>query len=300
MIPKIFTPTVTIFKENGKIDIDANIHLMNSLLDAGIDGFVPLGSTGEFPFIRNNKEKKEYLSRVIEAMRGRAELLVGTGGIGPEETVELSNFVLELGVKGVLVISESYFAMSQEDFYRYYSHMAENICRDIYIYNYPARTGSCIDADTVVALAAKYPNIKGMKDSILDFSHTAEILEKILPVRPDFEVFSGYDHQFLENNKLGGAGGIGALSNIAPKVWSNWVKATAVCDEAGMSEGLQRITDMFPIYSLESNPHKLIKEILVAEGLDVSTWCNFPYNALKEDSLKKAMEYLGEDAHWLE
>ena len=200
MKPKILTPTVTILKENGRIDIEGNLRLINALIDAGIDGFVPLGSTGEFPFLKDNREKVAYLDRLIREVGDRAELLVGTGGIGVKETVELSNFVLEKGVKGVLVISESYFNMSQEDFYRYYAFMAENIQGSVYIYNYPARTGSSIAADTVLALAKKYPNIKGMKDSILEFEHTAEIMEIVLPVRPDFEVFSGYDHQFLENH----------------------------------------------------------------------------------------------------
>lgn len=299
MTPKIFTPTVTILTVDGKIDIDGNLRLMDALIHAGIDGFVPLGSTGEFPFLQDNEEKKAYLSRCIAHVGHRAELLVGTGGISPEKTVELSNFVLERGVKGALIISESYFSMSQDDFYRYYAYMAEHICGDVYIYNFPARTGSSIAADTVVKLSEKYPNIKGMKDSILDFGHTAEILEKVLKVRPDFQVFSGYDHQFLDNHRLGGAGGVGALSNIAPHVWADWVKATAAGDAAGMQAGQKRIEELFPFYSLESNPHKLIKEVLVQEGLDIGTSCFFPYNSIKPDSLPKALALLGSDAGWL-
>ena len=299
MTPKILTPTVTIFKDDGHVDIEANLRLMDALIDAGIDGFVPLGSTGEFPFVLDNEEKKAYLSRVIDHTRGRCDLLIGTGGISRDKTVELSNFVLEKGVMGVLIISESYFNMSPLDFYRYYSYMAENIHGNVYIYNFPARTGSSIDADTVLALAEKYPNIKGMKDSILDFEHTASIMRKVLPVRPDFEMFSGYDHHFMENHKLGGAGGVGALSNIAPKVWADWVKATAAEDAEGMEKGLKRINELFPIYSLESNPQKILKEILCREGLEVNTFCHFPYDYLQDGSVEKAMAILGDDANWL-
>lgn len=298
MIPKIFTPTVTILKDDGRIDIDGNITLMEALIRGGVNGMVPMGSTGEFPFFKDNDEKKCYLNEYIQAAQGRAELLVGTGGIGYKETIELSNYVLAKGVKGVLVISESYFNMSPTDFYHYYAFMAEHIEGDLYIYNFPARTGSNIPPDTVVELAARYSNIKGMKDSILDFAHTEEILKKVLPIRPDFEVFSGYDHQFIENHKLGGAGGIGALSNIAPKVWSDWVKATAAEDATGMSAGLQRIEALMPFYSLESNPQKLIKEVLNREGLTLNTFCHFPYNYLSEGTLEQAMALLGNDAHW--
>lgn len=300
MTPKILTPTVTIFTDDGHVDIDGNLRLMDALIDAGIDGFVPLGSTGEFPFVLDNEEKKVYLERVIEHTKGRCDLLVGTGGITPEKTVDLSNFVLEKDVMGVLIISESYFAMSPSDFYRFYAYMAENIRGDVYIYNFPARTSSSIDADTVLKLAENHPNIKGMKDSILDFEHTAEIMRKVLPVRPDFEMFSGYDHQFVENNKLGGAGGVGALSNIAPLVWAGWVKAVREGDADGIEKGLKRIHELFEIYTLESNPHKLIKEILVAEGLKINTYSHFPYNCLKAGSVARALEILGEDADWLQ
>jgi len=295
MRPQIFTPTVTIMKDNGKLDIDGNIRLMDALIAGGVDGFVPMGSTGEYPFFKNNEEKKEYLNEYIEAARGRTQLLVGTGGIGYKETIDLSNHVLAKGVKGVLVISEFYFHMSPKDFYDYYAFMAEHIERDLYIYNFPARTGSSIDADTIVELVKKYDNIKGLKDSVLDFAHTGEILRKVLPIRPDFETFSGYDHHFLDNIALGGAGGISALSNMVPRVWSGWVKAARESDKAAMEAGFKRINELMAFYSLESNPQKLIKEVLNRQGVKVNTWCHFPYDYLLEGSLDKAMEMIGED-----
>ena len=298
MKPQIFTPTVTILKDNGKLDIEGNIRLMNALIEGGVDGFVPMGSTGEYPFFKNNQEKKEYLSEYIAAAEGRTQLLVGTGGIGYKETIDLSNYVLDKRVKGVLVISEFYFNMSQLDFYNYYAFMAEHIERDLYIYNFPARTGSSIEADTIVQLVSRYENIKGLKDSVLDFAHTEEILKKVLPIRPDFEVFSGYDHHFLDNIRLGGAGGISALSNMVPKVWSGWVKAARTGDKAGMEAGLKRINELMAFYSLESNPQKLIKEVLNREGIKVNTFCHFPYDYLLEGSLEKAMELIADDGNY--
>ncbi len=300
MKPKIFTPAVTVIMDNGKPDMDGNIKLAETLIKGGVDGIVPMGSTGEFPYFKNNDEKKAYLAEYISAIDGRVELLVGTGGIGYKETVELSDFVLKRGVKGVLIICESYFNMNQNEFYRYYSYMAENIDGDVYIYNYPVRTGNNIEAETVVRLADKYKNIKGMKDSILDFSHTEKIIKQVLPVRPDFEVYSGFDHQFLENHKLGGAGGVGALSNIVPKVWSKWVKDTAEENALGVEQGLARISELMKIYDMESNPQKILKEILKREGVDINTFCHGPYNYLNENSLENAMELLGDDAYWLE
>ena len=142
MTPKLFVPTVTAIRADGRIDIDGNLRLMDALIGAGIEGFLLLGSTGEFPYFKDNEEKKAYLAQAIAAAEGRAELLIGTGGIGMKETVELSNFVLQQGVKGAMIISEFYFNMQPADFYRYYATLASEIGGDVYIYNYPARTGN--------------------------------------------------------------------------------------------------------------------------------------------------------------
>ena len=299
MIPKLFVPAVTVLHDNGKIDIDGNIRLLDTLIGAGVEGVLVLGSTGEFPYFKDNEEKKAYLTQYIAAAKGRAELLIGTGGIGVKETVELSNFALQLGIKGVMIISEFYFNMQPEDFYRYYAYLAERIHGDVYIYNYPARTGNNIDADTVLRLALDFPNIKGIKDSVQDFAHTESLLKKVLPARPDFEIYSGFDNHFYQNVQLGGAGGISALGNVAPTMWLNWVKAAQIGDKAGLEAGQKRIQELFRLYSLQSNPQKLIKEILVRQGLSINTTCHLPFDDLDAEALETAMGILGEDANWM-
>lgn len=299
MTPKLFVPTVTAIRADGRIDIDGNLRLMDALIGAGIEGFLLLGSTGEFPYFKDNEEKKAYLAQAIAAAEGRAELLIGTGGIGMKETVELSNFVLQQGVKGAMIISEFYFNMQPADFYRYYATLASEIGGDVYIYNYPARTGNSIDAATVAQLAADFPNIRGIKDSVAEFDHTEQLLKTVLPVRPDFEIYSGFDHHFLLNRKLGGAGCISALANVAPGMWTSWVKAARTGDADAMEAGQKRIQQLFALYGLQSNPQKLMKEILVKEGLSIPTHCHFPYDHLDPGVLDKGMEILAADAHWL-
>ena len=183
--------------------------------------------------------------------------------------------------------------MSPDDFYEYYSYMAKNINGNVYVYNYPARTGNSPDADTLARLVRDHSNIVGLKDSVPTFDHTREIMEKVMPISPDFEAFSGFDNQFLDNRALGGAGSIGALSNMLPNVWSEYVKAARENDTDKLAEGKKRIDDLMSFYSLESNPQKLIKEVLVKMGLPVSTHCHFPYDRpLKQGSLEKALELI--------
>lgn len=291
MRPEVFTPVVTILTDDDKFDIAGNLRVMESLIEHGVDGIVPLGSTGEFTWFCK-QDKQEYLEEYIKAVDNRVKLLVGVSGLDYRDTIELANFVSAQKVKGVLICSEFYFNMSPTDFYRYYSFMAEHIEGNIFIYNYPARTGSCIPADTVAALASRYANIAGLKDSVPEFSHTKEVLEKVLEVRPDFEVFSGFDNHFLYNHRAGGAGNIGALSNIVPELWREWADAIADQDEEGMDKGQARMDALMEIYSLESNPQKLMKELLKHRGMEISTHCHFPFDYLEEGSLETALDIL--------
>ena len=294
MKSKIFTPVVSIFNDNEEFDIDGNIKVMEYLIKGGVDGIVPLGTTGEYASLHLNK-KIEYLNKYIEAVNNRVELIIGTGSVNYKDIVTLSNHIFNQNlhnIKGVLVISEFYYNMSQNDFYNYYSYMAESINGNIYIYNYPDRTGNSIEADTIVKLVQNFNNIVGLKDSVSDFSHTKEILEKVLKVKNDFEVFSGFDNQFLDNKKYGGYGGISAISNFAPDLWNEWVKASNNNDEYNIKKCGDKIDGLMKLYSLESNPQKIFKEILKYYGIDINTRCIFPFNNLKEETMKTAIELL--------
>lgn len=291
---KIYTPVVTILNKDGTINLDGNIRVMKHLIRGGIDGVVPLGSTGEYPSLNLN-QKMDYLDRYIAAANNRLEILPGTGGENINDTIKLSNHLLTRHgnkIRGVLVISEFYYNMDSDDFYRYYARIAEEISGRVYIYNYPERTGHTISPEIIAKLAARYPNIVGLKDSVKDFRHTKAVLELVKPVRPDFEVFSGYDDQFLLNAWLGGAGGIGALSNVKPRLWSSWVSAVNRSDFCEQGNIYNKIKKLMELYSLESNPQKLLKEILRENGLDISTYCVFPFDHLKDGSLDKALSLL--------
>ncbi len=293
MLAGIYTPVVTIMTQSGQIDLQGNLALQERLIQAGVDGLVPMGTTGEFIWF-SRQQKEDFLREYIRAADGRVELLPGVGGLEYQDTVALANTVCKERIKGVLIGSEFYFNMSPQDFYNYYAYMAEHIDGRIYIYNYPARTGNDIPPEIVAQLADRYSNIVGLKDSVVSFSHTRQVLEQVLPLRPDFQVFSGFDDQFLDNLAMGGAGSIGALSNIVPDIWAAWVKAASTGDQEGITAGAKQIQTLMPIYSLESNPQKLLKELLRSDGMDISTHCHFPFDYLTEGSLEKALAFISQ------
>lgn len=285
----IYTPVVTIFDDNMNVDLDGNKLVIEHLISNGVDGIVPLGSTGEFTEM-SLEEKKKYLKFYVEEVNNRVELLPGTGCSNYRDTVELSNYVLSLGVKGVLIVGQYYYGMDDEDIFNYFDKLAKDIEGNIYIYNFPQRTGFDMSAETLYKLLENNPNIKGMKDTNGSIDHTKELITKVIDDFPYFEMFSGFDNQFITNITSGGVGCIAALSNLVPDMWSKWVKAAENNDLEKLKEIGMRIDKMMELYRMDSNISYLFKSILKGRGLDINTKSLFPFDGLDTKSINKALE----------
>lgn len=289
MESNIYTPTVTIFDDLGKIDIEGNKKVVEYLIEHGVNGLVPLGSTGEFTSI-DMESKKELIELYVNTAKERVEIIPGTNGSTIEETIELANYACSLGVKGVLILPPYYYAISQKEAYNFYKKIAESVKGDIYIYNFVARTGFDISADTICKLASNFKNIKGLKDSTTSVSHTKDIIYKVLKVRPDFEVFSGFDDHFIANISAGGKGCIAALSNFEPELWSQWILAVKHNDFKEIVRIQKVIDGLMELYNIESNFSLLFKMLMKENGLDINTTTIFPFNEIENEKLQKAEE----------
>ena len=279
MKAKIITPTVTIFDDKGNIDIEGNKLLIKHLIDNGVDGAVPLGSSGEFTAISLN-EKKKLIKLYVDESKGRLDLIPGTNSLNFDECVDLSNYAISLGVKGVLILPPFYYGISQAEVFHYFDVLAQRVKGDIYIYNFPARTGFDMSADTTFSLAKKHKNIKGMKDSTANLTHTKEVILKVKDLRDDFEVYSGYDDHFVPNVIAGGNGCIAAISNFEPKLWSDWVAAIndgSFHDVKAIGNIIDRL---MPLYSVEMNFSHIFKKFLIDDGLNISEYTIFPFEEL--------------------
>ena len=134
------TPAVTIFDDQGHVDIEANKKLYEHLISNGIKGILILGSIGEFYGIPL-EEKKQLIREAISCIGSRANVYVGTGGTVFEECVWLSNYAADCGAYGMAVISPYYFYLSDEEAYDFYAELAKQVKGNILLYNFPARTG---------------------------------------------------------------------------------------------------------------------------------------------------------------
>ncbi len=193
-----------------------------------------------------------------------------------EETVLLSNYALSKGADGVLVISPYYFSLSEREIQHYYDTVCGKIKGNVYLYNFPARTGYDISPQTTLELLRCHENIAGYKDTVSEMGHTRALIQTVSEEFPDFEIFSGFDEFMLHNMLSGGSGCIGGLSNIYPELAFAWVRAVDGRDFEAC-ENIQGIVDqLMEIYSVAENFVPVIKAGVRNRGIEIGIECRNP------------------------
>lgn len=272
---KIIVPVVTVFGHDGKPDHEANKKVVDFLISHGVDGILVLGSTGEFTEL-SVAEKKEFLTFYAEYVNGRTPLYAGTGCLTFDHTLELSNFVYGAGYQAPLVIGPFYYSMDQEKIFTYYHALAQKLRGEMLVYNYPARSGHSVSAETICRLAAADPNIVGLKDTVSEPAHTNQVCCAMEGT--GFQVYSGFDDQFLYNLSAGGTGSIGGLANIIPDIWSDLIRASAAGDLKRTVALTHLIDRLMPVYEMGSSCSLLFKKLLVHRGVEIDPKAIFPFD----------------------
>lgn len=281
---EIIVPAVTVFDENEKPDVEGNKKVIDFLVEGGVDGILVLGSTGEFTVL-DYEDKLKFAREYYDYTNGRVDLYLGSNCPSFEDTVKLSNEAIKMGYKGVMVIGPYYFGIDDEKMFIYYDKLAKEVDGDIYIYNFPDRSGYSISGENYEKLVKGNKNIVGLKDSVMNPLHTNQLLRATEGYKT--KVYSGFDDQFLYNLSTGGAGCIGGLANLVPEIWSNLVKATKQKDFDRVYNLSGFIHKLMPLYDLDSNFSHLFKKLMVVRGLDINPKSIFPYNQLSDLTLNK-------------
>lgn len=286
-------PVVTIFNEDMTINEAANIRLWNMLIDNGLDGIVLMGSTGEFSQM-TMAQKKQIIALAGKEIAGRTRLIVGTGCENLEDTVELSNFAADCGAEAVIVLTPYYFFLEQKNIEAFYDAVVERIHLPMFLYNYPDRTNHDVAPDTVYNLLKKhYPKIKGYKDSVGAPAHTRELIAKVKPEFPEFEIFCGMDENFAANCLGGGDGVVGALANIDPALSFAMKSALEKEDFAEVAKLQKRFNHMVRIFDVTKPYMPAVKTAMVLNGFEMSDVCLCPFGRSDEAQTARIAELLG-------
>lgn len=286
---EIIVPVVTVFDENEKPNFEENKKVIDFLVNGGVDGILVLGSTGEFTVL-DYEDKLQFAKDYYDYTNGRVDLYLGSNCPSFEDTVKLSNEAIKIGYKGVMVIGPYYFGTDDEKMFIYYNELAKKVDGDIYIYNFPARSGYSISGEAYTKLVNENNNIVGLKDSVMDPLHTNRLLRSTESKKT--KVYSGFDDQFLYNLTTGGSGCIGALANLVPDLWADLIKATKDKNFDKVYELSTLIHKLMPLYDLDSNFSHLFKRLMGVRGVDISSKSIFPYNQLSEEVYEKGRKIL--------
>ncbi|HNY88826.1 MAG TPA: 4-hydroxy-tetrahydrodipicolinate synthase, partial [Methanoregulaceae archaeon] len=187
VLPAVITP----FQRNSSMDLDlpglaSNLEF---LIENGVHGIVPCGSTGESATL-SFEEHETVIEKTIDVVNGRVPVIAGTGSNNTAEAVRFTKAAKDLGADGVLVISPYYNKPNRSGLVKHYTILAD-LDIPVIVYNVPGRTGQNLPPDLVVELA-KHPNIVGIKEASGDIGQISRIIEGTLD--EEFQVISGDDN----------------------------------------------------------------------------------------------------------
>ena len=199
---------VTPFQE-GEIDFQTLDELIDFQLERGIDGIVPVGTTGECPTL-SPEEHKQVIERVVQAVDGQVPVIVGAGSNSTAEAIEYTEFSKKVGADATLQVGPYYNKPTQEGFYQHFKAIAEEVDLPVVLYNIPGRCGAGMTPETVARLA-ELENIVAIKEATGSLDQASEIV-----TRCDITLISGDDSLTLPLASVGGKGVISVVANIVP------------------------------------------------------------------------------------
>ena len=193
----------------GAVDLPALSRLTDHLVEKGVQAFYPCGGTGAATTL-TREERSRVISAVVEATRGRAAVIAGTGTAVTDETIELSREAIRLGADGVMVITPYSIKPTQEGMVAHYRAVADAIEKPMVLYNVPGRTGASIAPETVARLA-EHPMIAAIKEASGSIDQSSAIRQ-----RCGITILAGDDSLFLPLLAVGARGVVSVAGHLVP------------------------------------------------------------------------------------
>ena len=240
------TAMVTPFRD-GKVDESRLREQIEFQIKSGIDGLVPVGTTGESPTL-DFPEHERVIQITNTIANRRVPIIAGVGGNATPEALELHSFAKKVGCDAGLSVNPYYNKPSQEGLYRHFMTLADKVDLPIVLYNIPGRTGITMTPQTVARLA-KHPNIIAIKEATGSMDMASEIMSLC-----DLPILSGDDSLTVPLMSIGGKGVISVASNLVP---AQIKKMVALAADGNFSDAASIHRSLFPLVKslfLDGNP----------------------------------------------
>lgn len=287
----IIPPTVTLFHDDMSIDWEGTLRHLDWLLAAGVHGLFILGTTGEFTQF-SVTERKEYAQKVIEHVRGRAPVIVGTGGVNTRETIELTRHAKGVGADAAAVVTPYYQRLDEAQLLAHFGAVANAVDLPILVYNIPQFTGTAVSTPLLAQLAAENDNIVGVKDSVDSAVLFRQRIQTVKRARPDFAVLSGIGENLLTVLMLGGDGAVVGEANVAPAPYVRCVESFRSGDYEGMRRAFLEMMRVAAVMQVPGFFQATIKEAMRALGQTERTTVRLPGTPLAPEARAQVRRHL--------
>lgn len=246
----LYTALITPMTSAGDLDLHAFTALINQQIDAGVDGIVVCGSTGEGATLSTD-EKQILWSTAVQYTAGRIPVIAGTGSNDTRATIELSRVAQHCGVDALLLVSPYYNKPPQAGLIAHHQAISEAVDLPQILYNVPGRTASNILPETQLAIAELCPNVIGTKEASANLEQMSEIIRH---APPHFSLLAGDDSLTLPIIACGGTGVIAVISHYLPRTFGALVRSARA---GNVEEARRHHMACMPFYAAnfwESNP----------------------------------------------
>lgn len=228
--------------DKGDVNEDELVRYINWLIERGVHGLYPNGSSGEFT--RFSAEERRRITEIVCGVaRGRVPVLAGAAEANARESIRACEKYAEYGARAVAIISPIFFRLGQESIYAYFREIALNSPLDVTVYNIPMLS-SPIEVKTVQRLA-ELERMVGLKDSSGDVGNMCRLIQAIRPNRPDFSFLTGWEAVLIPMLSVGADGGTNATSGIVPEVTRFLFEAFRKGDLTGAMTVQYRLIELF-------------------------------------------------------
>lgn len=255
-----FTALVTPFR-NGLIDKSAFFALIDRQLDAGVEGIVPVGTTGESPTLTHD-EHIDVIRWAVQRAAGKTKVIAGTGSNSTAEAINMTRAAADAGADAALLVAPYYNKPTQEGLYRHFMAIAESSPLPLILYSIPGRCVIEIAEETVARLARDAATIVAIKEAGGSVDRVSRLRQH---VDDDFVILSGDDSLTLPFMAVGASGVVSVASNLIPSEVKSLVDAAARGDYAEARRLHQRYYPVFTKLFVEPNPSP-VKAAMAARG----------------------------------
>ncbi|MCR4583786.1 MAG: 4-hydroxy-tetrahydrodipicolinate synthase [Prevotella sp.] len=279
---------ITPFHEDGSVDYESLIRLVDYQLNNGADFFCILATTGETPTL-TAAEKLKIKDTIVDYVQARVPILMGCGGNNTAAVVEELHNGDFRGIDGILSVCPYYNKPSQEGLYQHFKAIAAATSLPVVLYNVPGRTGINIKAETTVRLARDCKNIVAIKEA----SGNLEQVDEIIKNKPvDFDVISGDDALTFPMISCGAVGVISVIGNALPKEFSKMIRLQMRGEYDPARKIHHRFTDLFSLLFVDGNPAG-VKAMLCEMGF-IKNVLRLPLVPTRISTLQKMSEIMKE------